>query len=122
MKILFIASALALLGFVTSPLAQTPPTAPPDHPLALPTPAPSASSAYPGASAQDGIAPEVTITETDTEVIYEYRIKGKLYMVKIDPLAGPPYYMFDTDGDGELDADEDRGPNLSVPQWLLFSW
>jgi hypothetical protein len=55
-------------------------------------------------------------------VIYEYRSKGKLYMVKIDPLAGAPYYLFDSDGDGELDAREDRGPNLSVPQWLLFRW
>ncbi|WP_328983813.1 DUF2782 domain-containing protein [Thiorhodovibrio winogradskyi] len=108
--------ALALLGFATNAPAQ----APMDNPIYLPTPdLPAAPGTYPG----DGIEPEVTITETESEVITEYRIRGKLYMVKIDPLAGPPYYLFDTDGDGQLDSEENRnGPNLSVPQWLLFSW
>lgn len=104
--------ALALLGLVASSPAQET-----GNPIALPTPDLPASP-YPG----EAIEPEVTITETESEVIYEYRSKGKLYMVKIDPLAGAPYYLFDSDGDGELDAREDRGPNLSVPQWLLFRW
>jgi hypothetical protein len=67
-------------------------------------------------------APEVTIIETDEEVIYEYRVKGQVYMVKVEPIAGPPYYMVDTDGDGTLDVQDQRAPELSVPQWLLFSW
>ena len=115
---LALATALALLGFGSSALAQ----APGGNPIYLPTPnlpAAPAPGIYPG----DGIEPEVTITETESEVITEYRIKGKLYMVKIDPQAGAPYYLFDTDGDGQLDNEENRsGTNLSVPQWLLFSW
>lgn len=110
--------ALALLGFATNPRAQ----APEDNPIFLPTPDLPVAPA-PGAYAQDGIEPEVTITETEAEVITEYRIKGRLYMVKIDPLAGQPYYLFDTNGDGQLDGQENRsGPNLTVPQWLMFSW
>ncbi len=69
------------------------------------------------------VEPEVTIIETDEETIYEYKVKGQTYMVKIEPVAGPPYYLLDTDGDGTLDVQQDRRPpNLSVPQWLLFSW
>ncbi|WP_295879734.1 DUF2782 domain-containing protein [uncultured Thiohalocapsa sp.] len=73
--------------------------------------------------AADRVEPEVTIIETDEEVIYEYRVKGQVYMVKIEPVAGPPYYLLDTNGDGTLDVQEDRPPpNLALPQWLLFSW
>jgi hypothetical protein len=69
------------------------------------------------------VEPEVTIIETDEETIYEYKVKGQTYMVKIEPVVGPPYYLLDTDGDGTLDVQQDsRPPNLSVPQWLLFSW
>jgi hypothetical protein len=68
------------------------------------------------------VEPEVTIIETDEEVIYEYRVKGQVYMVKIEPIVGPPYYLLDTDGDGTLDVQESREPNLALPQWLLFSW
>jgi hypothetical protein len=68
------------------------------------------------------VEPEVTITETDTEVIYEYRVKGEVYMVRVDPIVGPSYYLMDLDGDGVLDPVDQRPDNLAVPQWLLFSW
>jgi DNA/RNA endonuclease YhcR with UshA esterase domain len=76
--------------------------------------------APPGAA--ERVEPEVTIIETDEEVIYEYSVKGQVYMVKIEPVAGPPYYLLDTDGDGTLDVQESHEPNLALPQWLLFSW
>jgi hypothetical protein len=64
----------------------------------------------------------VTIIETDEEIIYEYRVNGRLYMVKVEPMVGPPYYLLDVDGDGTLDVQDRRVPALAVPQWLLFSW
>ncbi|MGB5734873.1 MAG: DUF2782 domain-containing protein [Thiohalocapsa sp.] len=85
----------------------------------LSAPAPSSP---PPATSDDLIEPEVTIIETDTEVIYEYRVNGRVYMVKIQPQVGPPYYMMDIDGDGLLDVQNQRPPELAVPQWLLFSW
>lgn len=85
----------------------------------LSAPAPSAPAP---ATSNDLIEPEVTIIETDTEVIYEYRVNGRVYMVKIQPQVGPPYYMMDIDGDGLLDVQNQRPPELAVPQWLLFSW
>jgi hypothetical protein len=80
---------------------------------------PSVPGVYEGDSVS---APEVTIRETDEGTVYEYRVRGQVYMVKIDPIAGPPYFLVDTNGDGILDVEEQRAPDLAVPQWLLFSW
>ncbi len=80
---------------------------------------PSIPGRYAGDSAS---APEVTITETDEGTVYEYRVKGQVYMVKVQPIVGPPYFLLDTNGDGVLDVEQRRTPDLAVPQWLLFSW
>ncbi len=69
------------------------------------------------------LEPEVTIIERKQETLQEYRINGRLYMVKITPGKGEPYYMIDTDGDGTLDTRRtDIKYESSVPQWVLFSW
>lgn len=70
----------------------------------------------------EALEPEVTIIQTDKEVIQEYRINGRLYMVRITPQAGPPYYLLDIDGDGQLDVEENDISNISIPQWVLFRW
>jgi hypothetical protein len=70
----------------------------------------------------DAVEPEITITESGGDVIYEYRVRGVLYMVRIQPQIGAPYYLYDLNGDGMIDA-QDRSPhNLAVPQWVLFEW
>ncbi len=69
------------------------------------------------------LEPEVTIRETRTEKIYEYRLNGRLVMVRVQPRVGPPYYFVDRDGDGELEYTRDdptKGPNVN--QWILFRW
>ncbi|WP_428605299.1 DUF2782 domain-containing protein [Sedimenticola sp.] len=69
------------------------------------------------------LEPDVTIVESDKGTTEEYRINGRLYMVKITPIAGPAYYLLDTNGDGVLDVREEARPgNNSIPQWVLFSW
>lgn len=70
----------------------------------------------------EALEPEVTIVETDRGTVHEYRVNGQLYMVKIVPRVGEPYYMLDTNGDGEMDAREDDIHNVATPQWVLFSW
>ena len=70
----------------------------------------------------EALEPEVTIIETDREVIQEYRVNGRLYMVRITPQSGPPYYLLDIDGDGQLDVEEDDISNIAIPQWVLFRW
>lgn len=69
------------------------------------------------------IEPEVTIIRKENAVIEEYRVNGMLYMVKVTPRVGKPYYLIDQDGDGTMETkstDIYRDP--VVPQWVLFSW
>jgi hypothetical protein len=71
----------------------------------------------------DSLEPDVTIRETRKEKIYEYRVNGRLVMVRVQPKVGPPYYFVDQDGDGELEYTTDdptKGPNVN--QWVLFRW
>jgi len=68
----------------------------------------------------EALEPEVTIIESDKGTIYEYRANGALYMVKVQPVAGPPYYLLDTDGDGQMDVRQNRAWDNHVPQWVLF--
>jgi hypothetical protein len=69
------------------------------------------------------IEPEVTIIHKKEATIEEYRVNGNLYMVKVTPKVGPPYYLLDMDGDGSMETRR-RGirDDMSVPQWVLFSW
>lgn len=76
-------------------------------------------------TADDGTVPEpeVTIRQSEGQNVAEYRIKGRLYMIKITPQAGPAYYLIDTDGDGELET-RHNGPMDAylIPSWILFRW
>lgn len=69
------------------------------------------------------IEPEVTIIRSEDSVVEEYRINGNLYMVKITPSVGSPYYMIDQDGDGNLELRKSTlGSDTVVPQWVIFEW
>jgi hypothetical protein len=89
---------------------------------AQPAPYPEAPALPPASYQGETVEPDVTILETDRGLIYEYRVRGRLYMVKVQPPLGPPYYLLDTDGDGLLDVQKDRVWNNAVPQWILHSW
>ncbi len=69
------------------------------------------------------IEPEVTIIQGEDKLIEEYRVNWNLYMVKVTPSIGPPYYLLDQDGDGKLESRTSRlGSETNVPQWILFQW
>ena len=70
----------------------------------------------------EGLEPEVTIIQKDQETVYEYRVNGAVYMVKIQPKAGPAYYLLDLDGDGVMDTQEGDPAKIVVPQWVLLRW
>lgn len=67
--------------------------------------------------------PKVTIVRQKEQVIEEYRINGQLYMIKVTPKKGKPYYLVDADGDGNLESRRnDLVPSSLVPTWVLFRW
>ncbi len=78
---------------------------------------PSAPAAAVGAE-EDMLEPEVTITTERDEIHEEYRIHGRLYMIKIIPAKGPPYYLIDYDGTGEFRR-SNLEPTISPPLWVL---
>jgi hypothetical protein len=76
-----------------------------------------------GMSEDDLMEPEVTITKRDDAVVHEYRMNGQLYMVKVIPSSGYPYYLMDADGDGLLESRYNQiDPALMVPRWMIFRW
>ena len=67
---------------------------------------------------------DITITREGEKTLYEYRVNGKLYKIKVVPTVGPAYYFLDVDGDGEMEevSESDLVKGLKVNQWTLFSW
>lgn len=68
------------------------------------------------------IEPEVSIKQDEKGTTYEYRVNGRLTLVRVIPKVGPPYYFVDTNNDGVLDTREEGPVNSSVNQWILFRW
>lgn len=69
------------------------------------------------------IQPTVTLTEHENRTVEEYRVNNNVYMVKITPNAGAPYYLVDQDGSGDMSWNRGRpGLDLQVPQWALATW
>lgn len=64
--------------------------------------------------------PEITIMKKDNgETVEEYRMNGELYMMKVTPSNGVPYYLYKEDQEGGW---TNSGPNppLSIPKWTIF--
>lgn len=67
------------------------------------------------------LEPEVRIIERGEGRVEEYRRGGALYMIKVVPARGFPYYLVDSDGDGQLDTRRnDLDADVIVPRWTLF--
>ncbi len=88
-----------------------------------PLPEQEQTEAVQSPAAQDEeLQPEVTITRRGKDVVEEYRVGGMLYMVKITPSKGLPYYLIDSDGDGVLETRRNELDNPEVVKWRIFSW
>jgi len=62
--------------------------------------------------------PEVTITTKGEDRHEQYRIAGRLYMIKVTPRNGRPYYLIDNDGKGDF-VKSDFPPSVSPPMWII---
>lgn len=63
--------------------------------------------------------PEVTITKEKVQTVEEYRVGGRLYMIKIIPKIGKPYYLVDDRGDGKFSRQESLDSGVRPPQWVI---
>ncbi len=105
---------LLLLAPLSIPAEAPPPPEPvPDAPPPVPT----------GIDPAEEFEPEVKIIKRTESTVYEYSIKGQVYLVKIVPRVGYPYYLMDTDGDGSLESRYNKlEPELVVPNWMIYRW
>lgn len=95
---------LSLGAYAAQPEATAKADAPPPPPM----------------SSSDSIdEPQVTITKHAEQTVEEYRMGGKLYMIKIIPKVGPPYYLVDDLGDGKFSRQESLDSGLRVPRWVI---
>lgn len=62
---------------------------------------------------------QVTITKQSGQTVEEYRVGGKLYMIKITPKHGKSYYLVDDRGDGKFARQESLDSGVRVPRWVL---
>ena len=95
--------------------------------LAKPPPIPPADAEdvpIPPKIQEEQIVPTVTIREEEERMIEEYRLDGQIYMVKVTPRGGIPYYYIDTDGDGKLELDMDQSAMNPVQpvHWKVKEW
>lgn len=84
-------------------------------------PLPDAPPPPPGVVADDE-APQIIIRKSGEARIEEYRIHGKLYMIKITPAVGKPYYLVDERGDGRFSRQDHLDSGVRPPMWLIHEW
>jgi hypothetical protein len=92
------------------------------------TPVLLAGCATPGGGALDDPtanlenAQRAVRTEANGDVIEEYRVAGRLQVVKVTPSVGVTYYLIDSDGDGRVDDTRGNNEGISPVYFKLFGW
>jgi hypothetical protein len=109
--------AVLALVFAAAAAAQSQPRPlpPGSKPLEEPPPPPVIE----GDPAQE---PQVTTRREGDNTIQEYRLRGRLYMVRVTPVHGRPYVLVDQKGDGQFRRQDNLDSGLRVPQWVLLEF
>jgi uncharacterized protein DUF2782 len=107
---------IALLLAVALPVAAQQSKPPALQPLPAPPPPP------PGYEPDPAQEPTVNVIIKPTETVEEYRLNGRLYMVKVTPRNGKPYYLVDNIGNGKFARYDDYDTGLRPPSWVIFQF
>lgn len=113
--LLVLAVALAFPAFAQSTARPRPPGTVPLNELEAPPPL---KESDPAIEPQ----PQVTTRTEGEQTIQEYRIGGKLYMMRVTPAHGRPYILVDHKGDGQFARQDNLDSGVRVPQWVILEW
>lgn len=112
---------LNLIVFTTAVAMALPALAQNNKSAAQPIPEPPPPP--PGFELDPAAEPQVTIRKRGGDTVEEYRIAGKLYMMKVTPAGGgPSYYLIDERGDGKFARQDGPGTGVRPPMWVIHSW
>jgi hypothetical protein len=87
-----------------------------------PSEQPSGLTPVPDGAPGPGDAPAVTIKPSGQGRVVEYRANGKLYMLKVIPKVGKPYYLIDAKGDGQFARQDSLDSGMRPPMWVIKEW
>ncbi|GJL72286.1 MAG: hypothetical protein NMNS01_14850 [Nitrosomonas sp.] len=68
------------------------------------------------------LEPEITIIKRGEDTIEEHRINGELYMIKVIPRIGLPYYLVRNRVGGEFSHPGEAGIDVSPPMWRILEF
>jgi hypothetical protein len=106
---------LLILAFAGGALAQgkPPPRAPKMEPLPEAPPPPP----IPGPD-----EPSVRIPVQESDKVEEIRDGGRVIALKVTPVGGRPYYLYDTTGNGNWMRRDSLDDGVRVPMWPIKQW
>jgi hypothetical protein len=100
-----------------------PVTAAQNKPPANLQPIPEPPPPPPGMELDPALEPDVTIQRRGAETVEEYRVGGRLYMIKITPAGGGrPYYLIDDRGDGTFMRHDNFDTGTRPPMWVIHQF
>ena len=85
-------------------------------------PLPEVPPPPPGVNLDAELEPSVTISNNKEDKVEEFRMNGRLYMLKVTPVNGPAYYLVDEEGKGTWARRDNIGPDVRPPMWLIKTW
>ena len=113
----FLAATLAVLAVDVASAQTAPRPRPPGTVPLEETPPPPAI-----VEGDPALEPQVTIRKDGDRVVSEYRVRGKLYMMRVTPAHGIPYILIDHRGDGQFSRQDGLDSGVRVPQWVLVEF
>ena len=88
-------------------------------PVLQPLPEPPPPAGY---EPDPALEPQVSVIVRPDATIEEFRLNGKLYMIRVTPKSGKPYYLVDNVGNGKFVRHDDYDSGLRPPMWLLLEF
>lgn len=71
----------------------------------------------------DEFEPSIKIESYENRTTEEYSVNNNVYMIKITPTVGAPYYLVDPDGTGDMEWKRETDDKyMAPPRWTLHSW
>ncbi len=114
-----VVTLLLLLGVLTVAHAITPVAKDRPADTKQPLPPPPIDPLPGGLEPTDAeLEPESIIVPGEEVTFVEYRIGGRLYMIKVIPAQGPPYYLIVPEGYGKV-TQSGLQQEITPPLWVI---